>query len=172
MIEQLRVEIEQLKRRSGPAPFSKGMRKPDPKPPGRKPSQGFFRFRNAPEEMADAETVDVPVAVPCCLDCRGALGERKRVDHRHPCPAAAGNPPLCGGRRDCSGCSRKVRGQHADIVSGPCGSQPSLGRVALLEIADRSMVPRTFSSTKFKSRSWCIVISRTEELRSRLHQHT
>ena len=27
LIEQLRVEIEQLKRRSRPAPFSKGMRK-------------------------------------------------------------------------------------------------------------------------------------------------
>ena len=36
MIEELRAEIEQLKRR-GRAPFSKGIRKTDPKPPGRKP---------------------------------------------------------------------------------------------------------------------------------------
>jgi hypothetical protein len=39
MIEQLRAEIEQLKRRSGAAPFSKGTNKPNPKPPGRKPGR-------------------------------------------------------------------------------------------------------------------------------------
>jgi transposase len=42
MIEELRAEIEQLKRRGSAAPFSKGTRKSDPKPPGRKPGQGFF----------------------------------------------------------------------------------------------------------------------------------
>ena len=54
-IEQLRVEIEQLKRRGGAAPFSKGTRKADPKPPGRKPGQGYFRFREAPPLAEAAE---------------------------------------------------------------------------------------------------------------------
>ncbi|HEY3825800.1 MAG TPA: hypothetical protein VGL82_14650, partial [Bryobacteraceae bacterium] len=47
--QRLQAEIEELKRRGGAAPFSKGKRKPDPKPAGRKPGQGFFRFRGAPE---------------------------------------------------------------------------------------------------------------------------
>jgi len=61
LIEQLRVEIEQLKRRGGAAPFSKGTHKADPKSPGRKPGQGYFRFRGAPESAGALETA-VPVA--------------------------------------------------------------------------------------------------------------
>jgi hypothetical protein len=78
MIEQLRAEIEQLKRRGGAAPFSKDASKPNPKPPGRKPGQGFFRFRNAPEEGLETEATAVPVAALCCLDCGGELGGLKR----------------------------------------------------------------------------------------------
>src|SRR6202044_1738079 len=78
MIEQLRAEIEQLKRRGSAAPFSKGTNKSNPKPPGRKPGQGFFRFRNAPEEALGAEAITVPVAGPCCPDCGGELGGLKR----------------------------------------------------------------------------------------------
>jgi hypothetical protein len=62
IIEQLRAEIEQLKRRGGAAPFFKGTNKPNPKPPGCKPGQGFFRFRNAPEEALGAEAITLPVA--------------------------------------------------------------------------------------------------------------
>jgi hypothetical protein len=50
LIEQLRTEIEQLKKRGSAAPFSKGTRKANPKAPGRKPGQGYFRFRTAVEE--------------------------------------------------------------------------------------------------------------------------
>ena len=42
MIEQLRAEIEELKRRDSAAPFSKRTRKSNPQPPGRKPGQGPF----------------------------------------------------------------------------------------------------------------------------------
>ena len=78
MIEQQRAEIEQLKRRGSAAPFFKGTRKPDPKPPGRKPGQGFFRFRNAPEQQVALQTEDVPVGVQCCPGCGGALGEGRQ----------------------------------------------------------------------------------------------
>jgi transposase len=125
MIEQLRVEIEQLKRRSGPAPFSKGTRKPDPKPPGRKPGQGFFRFRNPPEEMDEGGTVDVPVAVPCCPDCGGALGERKREIVSITDIPAQPRPEIrryAVEVRDCSRCGRKVRGRHPDIALGQQGA--------------------------------------------------
>ena len=78
MIEQQRAEIEQLKRRGSAAPFSKGTRKPEPKPPGRKPGQGFFRFRNPPEQQAEREAENVPVVIRCCPDCGGALGEARQ----------------------------------------------------------------------------------------------
>jgi transposase len=125
MIEQLRAEIEQLKRRSGPAPFSKGTRKSDPKPPGRKPGQGFFRFRNEPPETADTEAVDVPVAAGCCPDCGGALGEEKReIASITDIPAQ----PMPEVRRyaveirDCRKCGKKVRGHHPDIARGQQGA--------------------------------------------------
>jgi transposase len=46
--EALRVEIDQLKRggKRQAAPFSKGTRVADPKPPGRKPGSGTFRYRH------------------------------------------------------------------------------------------------------------------------------
>jgi transposase len=125
MIEQLRAEIEQLKRRGGAAPFSKGTSKPNPKPPGRKPGQGFFRFRNAPEEAGGAEVIAVPVAAPCCPDCGGALGGLKReMISITDIPAQ----PLPEVRRyavevrDCRKCGRKIRGQHPDIAPGQQGA--------------------------------------------------
>lgn len=124
MIEQLRAEVEQLKRRGGAAPFSKGTRKPDPKAPGRKPGQGFFRFRNAPETAA-VTTADVPVALRCCPDCGGALGKAKReIVSITDIPAQ----PLPEVRRyvveirDCRACGKKVRGQHPDIAPGQHGA--------------------------------------------------
>jgi hypothetical protein len=76
--QRLQAEIEELKRRGGAAPFSKGKRKPDPKPPGRKPGQGFFRFRGAPESAAIREAIPVSVAERCCPDCGGELGRALR----------------------------------------------------------------------------------------------
>ena len=72
MIEELRAEIKQLKKRGGAAPFSKGTHKSDPKPPGRKPGQGYFRFRGEPESAAGGETVRVAVT-GCCPDLLSGL---------------------------------------------------------------------------------------------------
>jgi transposase len=125
MIEQLRAEIEQLKRRGGAAPFSKGTSKPDPKPPGRKPGQGFFRFRTAPEEVPGAEAIAVPVAAACCPDCGGELGGLKReMVSITDIPVQ----PLPEVRRyavevrDCRECGRKIRGRHPDIAPGQQGA--------------------------------------------------
>ena len=126
MIEQLRAEIGQLKRRGGAAPFSKGTNKLNPKPPGRKPGQGFFRFRNAPpEDAAGAEVIAVPVAAPCCPDCGGELGGLKReMVSVTDIPAQ----PLPEVRRyavdvqDCRECGRRIRGQHPDIAPGQQGA--------------------------------------------------
>jgi transposase len=125
MIEQLRAEIEQLKRRSGAAPFSKGTRKANPKPPGRKPGQGFFRFRGAPQATEGSEAIAVPAGVPCCPACFGELGEPKREMVSVTDVPAQPQPEVRRYSvevRDCRACGRKVRGQHPDISPGQHGA--------------------------------------------------
>ncbi len=124
VIEQLRAEIEQLKRRGSAAPFSKGTSKPDPKPPGRKPGQGFFRFRGEPEGAACAEPVPVPVG-GCCPDCGGALGEAaQEIVSTTDMPSE----PCAEVRRynveirKCRQCGKSVRGRHPDIAAGQQGA--------------------------------------------------
>ena len=125
MIDQQRAEIEQLKRRGGAAPFSKGTHKPDPKPAGRKPGQGFFRFRNAPEQQSDLKVEEVPIAVRCCPDCGGTLGEaRQEIVSTTDIPAQP-KPEVrlyAVEIRQCVGCGRKVRGQHPGIAPGQQGA--------------------------------------------------
>jgi transposase len=125
MIEQLRAEIEQLKRRGGAAPFSKGTRKSDPKPPGRKPGQGFFRFRNLPEQAAHVAPVNVLVGVRCCPDCGGQLGEATREIVSLTDVPAQPQPEVrryAVETRDCGQCGKKVRGQHPEIAPGQQGA--------------------------------------------------
>lgn len=67
------AELAELKRKgSGPAtPFSKGIKNPNPKSPGRKPGQGPFRRREAPEGELSGAT-EVPVKQVAC-ECGGEL---------------------------------------------------------------------------------------------------
>jgi transposase len=124
MIEQLRAEIEQLKRRGSAAPFSKGTNKPDPKAPGRKPGQGYFRFRGEPAGVAGAEPIQVPAGIGC-PNCGGALGEAVQEI------VSTTDIPLTGcGEvrryrveiRKCPQCGKSVRGQHPDIAAGQQGA--------------------------------------------------
>ena len=81
-IAELRAEIDQLKRggKRQAAPFSKGTRVAEPKPPGRKPGAGPFRYREAPPpEAITALPVDVKVTLDACPACGGPL-EEERVD--------------------------------------------------------------------------------------------
>jgi transposase len=124
MIQELRAEIEQLKRRGGAAPFSKGAHKPDPKAPGRKPGQGFFRFRSAPEPGLFCEPVAVRVE-GCCPDCGGDFGEaRAEVVSitdipMERCPEVR---RYSVETRQCGECGKSVRGRHPDIASGQQGA--------------------------------------------------
>lgn len=123
--ERLQAEIEQLKRRGGAAPFSKGKRKPDPKAPGRKPGQGYFRFRAAPEEAAATEAVVVPVTEPCCPDCGGKLGKvcREMVSITDiPVQPQPEIEHYAVEVRQCRRCGGKVRGRHPGITAGQHGA--------------------------------------------------
>ena len=72
----LRQRIDDLERsgKRQASPFSKGERKADPKPPGRKPGEGPFTRRNAPDPASYSEpVVNVPVAETSCPGCSGRL---------------------------------------------------------------------------------------------------
>src|SRR5438128_2531424 len=69
-IEDLEGELRANKRQA--SLFSKGQPKANPKPPGRKPGQGNFRYRPAPAEAIGGEVVEATVPVGCPR-CGGAL---------------------------------------------------------------------------------------------------
>jgi transposase len=123
--ERLQAEIEQLKRRGGAAPFSKGKPKQDPKPPGRKPGQGYFRFRAAPECATASEPVAVPVAQTCCPDCGGQLDSAPHEIVSTTDIPAQPEPEVhryAVEVRRCRRCGSKVRGQHPGIAAGQHGA--------------------------------------------------
>jgi transposase len=81
-VEALRAELDHVKGsgKRQAAPFSRGMRVAHPKSPGRKPSTGTFRIREAPPPEAITEPpVDVQVTIDACPACGGPLAE-ERVD--------------------------------------------------------------------------------------------
>jgi transposase len=125
VIEQLRSDIEQLKKRSSAAPFSKGARKTDPKTPGRRPGQGYFRFRTAPEQAEKEAPIAVPVAVACCPCCGGELGEaHQEILSTTDIPATL-VPEVrlyVVEAKQCRKCGKSVRGQHPDIAPGQQGA--------------------------------------------------
>ena len=68
-VEALQAEVERLKREGSrqAAPFSKGTRVAVPKKPGRKPGQGRFRYRAAPERATlPVSPIEVPVTLSAC----------------------------------------------------------------------------------------------------------
>lgn len=122
---QLREEIERLKRAGyrSAAPFSKGKSKSNPKPPGRKPGQGNFRFRAAPEQ-APQEIIlaEIPSR---CPDCGGKL-ERVAEDWAtttdvevNPQPKVRGyRVPVCR----CRQCGKPVRGTAPGLAADQAGA--------------------------------------------------
>jgi transposase len=125
LIEQLRSDIEQLKKRGSAAPFSKGTRQSDPKTPGRKPGQGYFRFRAAPEQAEKEATTDVPLSAACCPCCGGALsGAHREIVSTTDIPAML-VPEVrvyAVETRQCLKCGKSVRGQHPNIAPGQQGA--------------------------------------------------
>jgi hypothetical protein len=121
---ELREESERLKRSGygSAAPFSKGKRKDNPKPPGRKPGQGCFRYRAAPEQIPD-EVVTAEVASQC-PECGGKLD---RVGEEWATTTdIVGNPqPQVRGYRvqvcRCRQCGKSVRGTAPGLAPDQAG---------------------------------------------------
>jgi transposase len=127
-VVELRAEIEQLKRggKRQAAPFSKGTRVADPKPPGRKPGAGPFRYREAPPPEAITEPpVDVRVILDACPACGGPLAE-ERVDWAYTTELPALPRPQVTPYRvwvcRCVVCGKQVRGQHPDLAPDQYGA--------------------------------------------------
>jgi transposase len=124
LIEQLRAEIEQLRRGHArqAAPFSKGEPVQDPSKPGRGP----FRRREppAPGQLSEPP-IDVPVAETDCPGCGGPLqpdrvGEASITD----LPEVA-RPRVRLFRvavKRCRRCGRTVRGRHRESAPDQRGA--------------------------------------------------
>lgn len=126
--EAQQAEIERLKRGSKgqAAPFSKGKRVDKPKPPGRKPGSGIFRFRQAPRpDQITEPPVEVKVSIETCPDCGGKL-EEERVDLAYqtdipPIP----RPKVTQYRVSvcrCRACGKQVRGLHPEVAPDQYGA--------------------------------------------------
>jgi transposase len=127
-VAELRAEIEELKRggKRQAAPFSRGTRVADPKPPGRKPGAGPFRYREAPPpEAITAPPVDVRVSFDTCPACGGPLAE-DRVDWAYTTDLPARPRPQVTPYRvwvgRCVVCGKPVRGQHPEVAPDQYGA--------------------------------------------------
>jgi transposase len=124
----LQAEVERLTRgtKRQAAPFSKGDRVREPKPPGRKPGAGTFRHREAPAPGAITEPpVDVPVTLDACPTCGGPL-EEERVDLAYTTELPERPRPKVTQYRvwvcRCAVCGTQVRGKHPDVAPDQYGA--------------------------------------------------
>jgi len=122
-----RAEHEQLQRRGKrqATPFSTGKRTADPQKPGRKPGQGRFSRRLAPDPAGVQEEIAVPPPTGGCPRCGGTLEQVAtetvtQTDLPPPPPprVTAYHVPVCR----CLGCGGTVRGRHPDVAPDQYGA--------------------------------------------------
>ncbi len=121
--ERLRKELQealQANQRSA-APYSRGQRVAHPKRPGRKPKQGVFRFRAAPEATEVVEAV----APSACPSCGGPLvqegveyASRADLPARPQPEITLYRVPVCR----CKACGRRVRGRARGLAKDQYGA--------------------------------------------------
>lgn len=124
----LEALVEQLRRggKRQAAPFSKGPPKADPKPPGRKPGDGYGTKarRGVPPRIDDTYEAPLPHACPCC-------GGRD-VEYTHTAPQYQAEIPRAVIYRRfgvhvgrCRGCGKRVQGRHPLQTSDALGAAAS-----------------------------------------------
>ena len=128
LIATLQAKIDELERGSKrpAAPFSKGWRVENPKPPGRKKGEGTFRCRQAPSEAEWTEPpVDVKVEKERCSHCGGRL-EEERVEIATVTELPEAIRPRVTAYRvsvcRCAECGKTVRGGHPDLAPDQFGA--------------------------------------------------
>lgn len=131
------LEAELRRGRRQAAPFARDEPKTDPKPPGRRPGQGRFTYRQAPSEEEIQETVQVPLEA--CPECGGPLEDRAtheqvQVDLPKVKPVVVRFRTESG---SCPRCRKRVRSRHPEQVSEAKGAAGvSLGPRAKALAAD------------------------------------
>ena len=120
---QLRKELKAAGRGSKPG---QSKRKKERKHPGRKPGQGPFTRRSAPEpSAASAPPVEVPVTITQCPCCGGEL-RYVRVDEVTVTDIPAQPQPEVKSYavevRRCERCGQQTRGQHPDVAASQYGA--------------------------------------------------
>jgi transposase len=108
------------------APFSKGQRKPHPKPPGRKPGVGPFTMRLAPTPDQWTEPpIHVQIPDPICPCCGERMGEL-RVDFASVTEMPPQPKPIVRAYRvwvyRCPSCDTTVRAPHPDLAADQFGA--------------------------------------------------
>jgi transposase len=127
-VEVLQAEVEHLTREGQrpAAPFSKGRRVAMPKTPGRKPGQGHFRYRVAPEPTTLPEpAIDVPVMLRACPACGGRLeaaGVELASVMELPEPVRPQVQQFRVAVSRCTACGKRVRGQHPALAPDQYGA--------------------------------------------------
>src|SRR5512135_2080574 len=124
----LKSQLDRLARdsRRQAAPFSKGQRKPHPKPPERKPGRGRFTFRTfPPPNQWTAPPIEVRLPDLVCPCCGEALQEH-RVDFAAitdlpPQPTPIVQPYRVWVYR-CPTCDTTVRARHPDLAPDQYGA--------------------------------------------------
>src|SRR4051794_21860161 len=124
----LKAQLEQSQRNAKrqAAPFSKGRRKAQPKRPGRKPGQGNFRYRTAPNpDQCTAPPIDVQLPEPTCPCCGQPLHEDRAefatVTDIPPRPKPVVQPYRVSVYR-CPSCGSTVRAPHPDLAPDQYGA--------------------------------------------------
>jgi transposase len=117
--KDLKEQLRESKRAK--APFSKGKRKPDPKPPGRKAGQGTFTRRAEPIATTSDEVREVDVPLPIdqrnCPQCQTPLIIREENATVEDTPKV---PKRIITRFNvevgkCPHCQYQIRGQHPEL---------------------------------------------------------
>src|SRR3954471_5407004 len=121
---QLDQQARDAKRQA--APFSKGRRKAQPKPPGRKPGQGRFNSRTLPTPgQWTAPPIEVGLPEPVCPCCGEPLEEHRlefaAVTDLPPQPKPIVQPYRVWVYR-CSACDTTVRAPHPDLAPDQFGA--------------------------------------------------
>jgi transposase len=129
-IEQLEKLVEEVRRggKRQAAPFSKGIRKPNPKKSGRKPGDDYgTKARRATPTRRPDRTLDAPLPASCPgCGCAEMVTLRSAAQWMEDLPEPTTVLTLFNvAVGACCGCGRRVQGRHPEQISDALGAAAS-----------------------------------------------